>query len=721
MNVLEALADSIDERLKVMHFNNKAGILNKLEATDVAERSAGFVIDAVLTDATLTSCVCQIGASMMRALGMATDTRDAAKVGAFLFEVYMDLDLIALETRPNGKDMAYFIKAANDDLLADLIEQMSTDKVENLPKITPPADWTSSTHGSGVSLVKNAKKYVKDKLTPNDTPILFKLVNKAQNIGWRVNKELLKTFVSMSNNEELAEYLGDFAFDYLEPEETKVVKRSKKLEVKFIKSIAQKLKNGPFYHIYNLDFRGRAYPNSAFFHEQSSDNAKGLLLLDESKPLSENGFYWLSVHTSNCWGEDKISLDARANYTYKNLEEWVSYARAPLENKGWLKADKCWSFLAACIELKNIVAHCDAGKDVSTYSCNLPIFIDGSNNGVQHLAALSLDAEVAPLVNLVPQAKVGDVYMHVANKAWEQITTDLNPALEEKYEELHATLREFSLKYEGTKGAERADHRKVFAKWKTENKDDLMACAPNFWAKVTDPKKQRKVCKRPVMTLGYGGTEFGFKDQVLQDTKSIDKHFRGMPFSWAQYMGSLIYDICRGSATFEAALPGPANMLNLFETLADRASDEGKRLAWTVPFTGMPVLQQYRKYREVRQSIHMQGVRYQITLRLAEEQYLDTAKQKTAASPNIIHSFDAAHLAMTVTSCDFVTATVHDSFGCLPGDMEELFITVRETFSDFYTADPLKQLLTELDAMDLMPERGSLDVNDIIKSDYAFA
>jgi DNA-directed RNA polymerase len=110
----------------------------------------------------------------------------------------------------------------------------------------------------------------------------------------------------------------------------------------------------------------------------------------------------------------------------------------------------------------------------------------------------------------------------------------------------------------------------------------------------------------------------------------------------------------------------------------------------------------------------------QLTILVLEERKLDKRKQKSSAAPNLVHSYDAAHLVMTVTSCDFPTATVHDSFGCLPGDMEHLFETVREQFVDFHKADPLSELLKSESAEDLLPERGSLLIESILSSDYAF-
>jgi DNA-directed RNA polymerase len=73
-----------------------------------------------------------------------------------------------------------------------------------------------------------------------------------------------------------------------------------------------------------------------------------------------------------------------------------------------------------------------------------------------------------------------------------------------------------------------------------------------------------------------------------------------------------------------------------------------------------------------------------------------------------------------VAAASYPISVVHDSFGCHAGNMGDLFMLVREQFVKFYAHDPLLSILTENDAADLLPDRGSLDVNQILFSDYAF-
>jgi DNA-directed RNA polymerase len=103
-----------------------------------------------------------------------------------------------------------------------------------------------------------------------------------------------------------------------------------------------------------------------------------------------------------------------------------------------------------------------------------------------------------------------------------------------------------------------------------------------------------------------------------------------------------------------------------------------------------------------------------------EEALLDKDGQITGTAPNLVHSFDAAHLGTVVDSAEYQMSIVHDSFGCHAGNMQDLFMLVRIKFLQFYLQDPLMMVLRENGAEDLEPVRGSLDLTEILKSDYAF-
>jgi DNA-directed RNA polymerase len=115
---------------------------------------------------------------------------------------------------------------------------------------------------------------------------------------------------------------------------------------------------------------------------------------------------------------------------------------------------------------------------------------------------------------------------------------------------------------------------------------------------------------------------------------------------------------------------------------------------------------------------------YENTLQLAisflEEAKPSKRKQSQGASPNAIHSLDAAHLTLTVNRADFNVTTIHDSFGCLLADMPKLFVIVRETFVELYNANPLASIMKDIGGDMRAVEFGTLDISLVLDSEYCF-
>jgi DNA-directed RNA polymerase len=97
---------------------------------------------------------------------------------------------------------------------------------------------------------------------------------------------------------------------------------------------------------------------------------------------------------------------------------------------------------------------------------------------------------------------------------------------------------------------------------------------------------------------------------------------------------------------------------------------------------------------------------------------------------------DSAHLLMTVLLAkdngveDFFM--IHDSFGTLPADTNMMYQAVRRTFVDIYSDWCLyesffKQATSNLSYTGLanlnvqVPEKGDLDLNQVIESEYCFS
>ena len=114
---------------------------------------------------------------------------------------------------------------------------------------------------------------------------------------------------------------------------------------------------------------------------------------------------------------------------------------------------------------------------------------------------------------------------------------------------------------------------------------------------------------------------------------------------------------------------------------------------------------------------------------------IDKIKQRNAAAPNFIHSLDASHLMFTVLAGiednieDYLL--IHDSFATHMADTERFFYLIREQFVAMYEHFDVMQDLHDTTFEQLSPagrsnivetpERGELNINQVLESSYAFA
>jgi DNA-directed RNA polymerase len=720
-NILENLVSDLRKRQAVLRSDRNiyTHYLKEVDPTTLVDVSYPHILRGLERQATLVDIVATIGRRVRQMLNLPNDTVSDAQVGWFICIAYIECNILTFRlkyTYKNGKKSkykAYFLQVKDWKAIEQLWSLIDQSKVDIFPLREQTKPWTSAFNVNGSPIIKKGHPSALSKFRNSDKQALFDTLNKLQAIGWRINKDVFTVYQHFLHNPC---HNSPFKL-HTEIDEEK--KQSLLIEAQGIERLALNHLDNAFYHVYNFDFRGRVYVNTAFLHEQSSDNAKGLLLLDKSTPLGENGLFWLKVHTSNSFGNDKVTLKQRAEFVDENINLFLSYADKPTVNQGWMETDAPFSFLAACYELKKIKNWLMDGNDLKDYPCSLPVYIDGSNNGVQHLVAMSQDEEIAPLVNLVPQDTPGDVYMYIAKYAWkrlEELASQLTQEERDQFDSVYSKAKELQKAYFDApeKSEQKSLAYAAAQEWRNQNRSIREKLFAVYWLNIDNPKDQRKVVKRNVMTLGYGGTAYGMGQQIIDDTRDMSEYLRDKEHLWGAMLGDLVFETC-----YEK-LKGPATMLRMFQDLADRSNNKDVFLQWTTPVTNFPVVQAYRKPSIVRTKLKYGEEELKVQLQTWEESTIDKDSQRTGAAPNIVHSFDAAHLTMTVLSAPYEMTVVHDSFGTLPGNMDDLFYRVRDQFVEFYKSKPLEKLLAELNCEDLIPDRGNLDVKQILYSDYAF-
>lgn len=585
-----------------------------------------------------------------------------------------------------------------------------------LPCIIKPKPWTKPWGGGyhgprlrRLSLVKTRNKAYLDDLRGVEMPAVYESINRLQDTPWSVNPTVLEVVQTLKEqgygvaglpvredlelppfpDKELPDFeeaKAKWKVAAREVHEYNALNLSRRLATERIVQVAEDFSSyDQFYFPHQLDFRGRVYPVSSDLQPQGCDLARGLLQFAEAKPIdTPEQARWLAVHVANCFGIDKVSMEERVDWVEENGDRILEVASDPLDCRWWEEADKPFQFLAACFDWVGLLS------DGYGYESRLPVQQDGTCNGLQIFSLLLRDEVGGRGVNLVPEPQPQDIYQQVAD----QVVSNIRKI-----------LRDSPASQEG-EWAER-------------------------WLQLG---VDRKLCKRPVMTLPYGVTQFSVKSFVLDRLKEISgDQLNETVFGNAKetreaahWMGSAIWQ-----AIGEVVIAARGAM-DWLQKLAKAANEHDSPLTWWVP-SGLPVRQHYLKTRSRRLKLHVGETWSQVSV-AEDTNHLDSLRQANGVSPNFIHSLDGAALSLTVCRAAQygveAFSMVHDSYGTHAADAQVLADSLREVFVEMFDE---KDLLAQIEddarrscpghELDVPPRPpfGNLVVSDVLESEYFFA
>lgn len=683
------------------------------------------------------------------------DDSKAVRVGLKLIELFVRSTGLGKITAINQEGKTLYTFALSNEILTFI--DFNDEELANMafvyrPMVIPPAEWNAPVGGGYYAALSRPVSFVR--INPKDCvslygdvdmPLVYKAVNTIQNTAWQINKRVFEVARQIIDWKHIPDGLEIPAKEAAEPpirspecdtnesaqkawrasmvryyqEENR--RKGKRLSINSIIGQATSYKDfDKIYFPHNIDFRGRIYPLTTL-SPQGSDFQKGLLQFAEGKPLGEDGAMWLAFQGANCYGLDKAPIQKRLEWVYSNGDLIQRIAKDPLNCLEWTTTDSPWEFLAFCFEWSDYL------EKGSSYESHLPVAFDGSCSGIQHFSAMLRDEVGGKAVNLIPDNEVHDIYGIVAAKVNETLKKDAEGGTEDTIETSASNGEEYLKK--GTKSLAQE------------------------WLKfgVT-----RSVTKRCVMTLPYGAKKFGFKDQILEDTVYPAVQHNILSFSSpsqsATYMAGLIWD-----AVHEVVVKAMEAMAWLQEASSLLAKDRdinGQAVPtyWVTP-AGFPVWQKYPKTTLTRVATFLNGeiklynvynpsyekmengTRLYTTISKPGEG-LDVRKQRQGIAPNFVHSMDASHLMLTINKCHDEYginsfAVIHDSYATHACDASTLFKAVRDVFVDTYQNndvlqnlhDQIKNMLSSkyVDDLPPIPEKGSLDLDVVRESMYAFA
>ena len=457
----------------------------------------------------------------------------------------------------------------------------------------------------------------------------------------------------------------------------------------------------PFYQEVSCDYRGRIYYAESFLEFQGSDMARSLYLFSNKQVVTEVGYRWLCIHAASCFNQsytidelkniswletdyvahlksegletisvDKMTLDDRVKWVKVNA---VLVGETAIGHTLHTKAEKPHSFLACCNEIFNYKVADGA------YSSGFPIPIDGSNNGWQHLAAISKDEVAGALVSLTPATIQNDFYVAVAK--------------------------------------------------------ELITIIPEWFAEKNIPMKhiRKGIAKRGAMTRAYSAG----KKRIAQNMYD-DCHMEG--FNVKYNISEQDCDMLAGNLirAINTVCSGPLKTTKYLQRIAEHELNSGEScMSWTTP-SGFPVSYKAYLQHERKQRGTIRGIVGNKDGRIMHVVRVDAINQETGGrvpcrrsfasgiSPNFIHSLDAAHMANTIVSFGGSFAAVHDSFSAHADDVGFLQDVTKMTFIAQYDVENFFDIVQDMlmkhneTFQPEQPELGKLNVNDVTSSDYFF-
>ncbi len=657
------------------------------------------------------------------------------RLGDLFIEAFYNCGFIDIYY-PKARDTSYIISATNDWLkLADIPEATA--------RISINSTYDKAPEGA---VIKGD-----DKVYTDDMPWV-RSINKLQSTGWRINKRI---YAALTKNKEFF-----VSAEPVEDNDAKEMKRrSKTVEWSFIMAKAEKLlENDVFYQAVEADYRGRIYYKEAFLNFQGSDLSRGMLKFARGKPMTDDGLYWLAVHTAASYNMsynideipewvtsdykgmledeglesisvDKFTLNDRVQWTNEYMNEIIEAGR---EGQFSPDAEKTISFLAACIEWYDYSL---AQQDNRIFFTHLPIPVDGSNNGWQHLGAISKDTHTGNLVGLIPTEIQKDFYVQTAKELIKQTTN----------ERLQGILSDMPMKHIRKGISKRGSMTRAYSAGASKIADNMFFDCKTEDYHITyditqdDCNKLAKtlvkaidvVCPGPLNTMGYfqelAAFEIGKYSKFSPDGDPVGAHYKEL----IKNQKELYVKKDKTDEELE-------ELNNLTVELRSYESrlvygNGSVSLTWDTP-SGFPV--EYTCFNTNTRKCRGTISGYK-TEKGAAKTINHVARVPTTTpdirgfmcgvSPNFVHSMDASHMMLVIDDWHGDFGAVHDSFSAHACDVEHLLALTKSKFIEMYDVDNFydyieDQLITDKTGLEVdQPVLGDLNIKEIEDSDYFFA
>ena len=173
----------------------------------------------------------------------------------------------------------------------------------------------------------------------DNTAAYVKAIDKLQSVHWDINERVLDVALRNAPSQEVI----------TDNDAKEQRRKSKVIEHRFITGKAGVLKdwNG-YYQSFEVDYRGRMYNTEPFLNFQGNDLAKGMMKFHTKKELTEEGEFWLAVHTAASYNQsynrdeipDWCQSDYLSHLEHEELDD-ISVDKMTLEDRAQWDLSEC--------------------------------------------------------------------------------------------------------------------------------------------------------------------------------------------------------------------------------------------------------------------------------------------------------------------------------------------------------------------------------------------
>ena len=289
--------------------------VRQMDQKEITIKTVSFIINNIEKSQTLSSLACRLGISILAKVedpNMTVAKRERRRFNAgFVALNAARLAGVLDISKDDSKRSAWMVHPKNhkDLLIYYFYASRAIDReYASNAVFEKPEPYTRFWNPISGDLIHKAHPEAIKYHTPNNVPLLYRMVNRQQDIAYAVNNPILDIVEACKGDDLLTRESKN-----LNKMQRRSILRGDEDTIKEAKRIGSR----EFYLYSYLDTRIRFYYCSHTLSPQGTELQKALIKFYKGIALGPTGMKSLMIHAANCFGEDKLSLEDRYKFALK--------------------------------------------------------------------------------------------------------------------------------------------------------------------------------------------------------------------------------------------------------------------------------------------------------------------------------------------------------------------------------------------------------------------